>query len=185
MQTIGIDPGKKGAVVIMDGTDIKCEVMPLIDKEFDLQELGRLLSSFTNSTSSHGNPHVFIEDVHAIFGSAAGATFTFGFVCGAIQGIVSVLGFPYTLVQPKAWQKVIYQGIPEIRKPSIRISKGKRAGKMMKGKRDTKAMSEVAAKRLFPTVDLRASERCKISHDGIVDALLIAEYGRRTKTGVR
>jgi hypothetical protein len=47
----------------------------------------------------------------------------------------------------------------------------------MQGKRDCKKMSELAAKRLFPNVDLRATERCKISHDGIVDALLIAYYG--------
>lgn len=110
---------------------------------------------------------------------------TFGFVAGAIQGIVVAAGYPHTLVQPKKWQKEIYQGIPEIRKPPVMIKKGKMAGQMKKGNLDTKAMSLLAAKRLFPTLDLRASERCKKAHDGIVDALLIAEYGARQYAGMR
>lgn len=174
---IGIDPGKTGAIVcITPGNPQTIEkwVVPTIGKELDLRGLVGILQKFVLLPV-----HVYIEDVHAIFGSAAGATFTFGFVCGAIQGIVAAAGFKYTLVQPKAWQKEIYQGIPEIRKPSIRITKGKRAGKLMQGKLDTKAMSLLAAKRLFPDVDLTATERSTKPHEGIVDALLIAEYGSR------
>jgi len=175
---IGIDPGKNGAIVWMDSDGIVLEKqpMPLVGKEFDLHQFSKLLDEIIWGKSIH----VFIEQVHAIYGSAAGATFTFGEIYGAIKGIVSAKAIPYTLVQPKKWQKVIYQGIPEIRKPSITITKGKRAGQKQKGKLDTKAMSLLAAKRLFPNVDLRASERCKKPHDGIVDALLITEYGRRT-----
>ncbi|KKK80116.1 hypothetical protein LCGC14_2826730, partial [marine sediment metagenome] len=125
--------------------------------------------------------HVFIEDVHAIFSSAAGATFQFGYVCGAIVMGVAAFDFKYTLVQPKVWQKVIYQGIPEIRKPSFVIKSGKFEGQTRKGALDTKKMSLLATKRLFPNEDLRKSDRCKIPHNGIVDALLIAEYGRRIR----
>lgn len=170
---IGIDPGKTGAIVAMrSGVVIFKTVIPTIGKELDINELCKILE-----VSKVEIPHIFIEDVHAIFGSAAKATWSFGFVCGAIQAAVVALQIPYTLVQPKVWQKIAYQGIPEIRKPDILIKNGKRAGQTMQGKRDCKKMSELAAKRLFPNVDLRASERCKISHDGIVDALLIAYYG--------
>jgi hypothetical protein len=175
MMIIGIDPGKNGAIVFLqeDGKVAVKHKMPTIGKVLDINALKGILSI------PYLDVHVFIEDVHAIYGSAAGATFEFGFVCGAIQGVVTALGLKHTLVQPKRWQKEIYQGIPEIRKPPITILKGKRTGQTIKGKLDTKKMSELAAKRLFPDVDLRASERCKIPHDGIVDALLIAEYGRR------
>ena len=35
------------------------------------------------------------------------------------------------------------------------------------------------AKRLFPNVNLKATARCKKDHDGMAEALLIAEYCRR------
>jgi hypothetical protein len=176
MIIIGIDPGKNGAIIELSDTGVRARyTMPLIGNEFDIQALHQILCWFKNN----GAHHIFIEDVHAIFGSAAKATFSFGFVCGAIQGVVVACGIPFTVVQPKIWQKEVYQGIPEIRKPPIIIKKGKRTGQTIQGKRDCKKMSELAAKRLFPTVDLRKNEACKISHDGIVDALLIAEYGRR------
>lgn len=173
---IGIDPGKSGAIVVIECSDsIFTHVMPLIgDKELDIGQLRDLLKRFMPG-------HVYLEDVHAIFGSAAGATFTFGKICGAIEATLLCCDIPFTKIQPKKWQAEVYQGIPEIRKPSIIIKAGKRAGQTIKGKLDCKAMSEIAAKRLFPGVDLRASSRCKNSHDGIVDALLIAEYGRRKR----
>lgn len=178
MNIIGIDPGKKGAIAFLHSDSRKhTHIMPLIANEFDIRQFTVLLGG--GYIADRSQYHFYIEKVHAIFGSAAGATFNFGHICGAIEGVVSTLGFAYTLVQPKTWQKVMYQGIPEIRKASIKITKGKRAGTLMKGKLNTKAMSLLAAKRLFPNVNLFASDKSKMPHDGIVDALLIAEYGRR------
>lgn len=178
---VGIDPGKTGAIVVLtEHKEPVKYVMPTIGKVLDLAGLIQIIQDIDYDGRDRGDPvHVFIEDVHAIYGSAAGATFDFGFTCGAIQSAVASLGLTYTLVQPKQWQKEIYQGIPEIRKPSIIIKKGVRKGQTKRGPRDTKKMSLLAAKRLFPKVDLRRSERCKKDHDGIVDAILIAEYGRR------
>ena len=48
-----------------------------------------------------------------------------------------------------------------------------------KTKVDTKAMALMAAKRLFPKVNLIMTERSTTPHDGLVDALLMAEYARR------
>ena len=44
---------------------------------------------------------------------------------------------------------------------------------------DTKATSINAAQRLFPSVDFRRNEQCRKIDDNKVDALLMAEYGRR------
>ena len=178
MIIIGIDPGLSGAYVLNDGETIFKQVMPKIGKEFDLDKLYRNLKTYTKSLFKDKPVHVFIEDVHAIFGCAAGATFTFGYVVGAIQAIVIGLDLPYTLVQPKVWQKEMWQGIPEQRKPSTKVMlRGKEVIK--KGAIDTKAKSLLAKKRLFPTLDLRPTPRCTNEHDGMVDATLIAEYGRR------
>jgi hypothetical protein len=66
------------------------------------------------------------------------------------------------------------------------ISEGKLDKKItIKGKEtirkevDTKNTSYNAARRLFPNIDFRKSERCKSFDDNKVDATLIAEYARR------
>lgn len=174
---VGIDPGAKGAIVSITPAPKPIIVkwpIPSVCGRVDFALIGETIERLASPVT-----HFYIEDVHAIFGTAAGSTFSFGFVCGAIRAFVIHTKCRYTLVQPKAWQKEVYQGIPEIRKSPIRIKRGKRAGKITRGPVDTKAMSLMAAKRLFPDVDLLASERCKKPHDGIVDALLIAEYGCR------
>ena len=39
------------------------------------------------------------------------------------------------------------------------------------------------AKKLFPDVNLFRTNRCTKEHDGMAEALLIAEYGRRKEIG--
>lgn len=178
MIIIGIDPGINGAIVINDGQQIHKHIMPKIGKEFDKHALCSLLKSYKNVMYRNQDIHVFVEDVHAIFGCAAGSTFTFGEVVGSIETALIAFDFAYTKVQPKIWQKEMWQGIPEQRKPATKvIIKGKEVIK--KGAIDTKAMSLLAKKRLFPSLDLRPTPRCTNEHDGMVDAVLICEYGRR------
>jgi hypothetical protein len=114
--------------------------------------------------------HCVLEDVHSIFGASSSSTFDFGWGLGVIEGVLVANKIPYTKVQPKKWQKEMFEGIPLQQKPSS-------TGKTMKT--DTKAMAEQAAKRLFPSIDLRATERSKKSSDGKVDALLMCEFCRR------
>jgi hypothetical protein len=169
---IGVDPGKDGACTIMDinGKIIEKKVMPKIGKEFDSQEFNNFILKYKDDIS-----HVYIENVHAIFGASAKSTFSFGKVCGLIEGIILSHKIPFTLIYPKKWQSIMFEGIPEQRKPS-KINKN---GKFVKGRIDTKVMSELACRRLFPNEDLRATERSKKVHDGITDSILLCEYGRR------
>jgi len=93
-----------------------------------------------------------------------GATSVFSTGCGYgfIRGLVYGLGFTPEIVHPKTWQKEFF-------------------------KRDTSKTTKEQAlepvKILFPDTDLYATERSKKPHDGIVDALLIAEWGRRKAKG--
>ena len=166
---IGIDPGKNGGIFIYDNlyapNSYQFYQIPLIGKEFDTKGLSNIFGNINRMRT-----HAVIEDVHSIFGASAGATFDFGFGCGLLEGILVSHGIPYTKVQPKKWQAEMFEGIPLQQKSS---STGKTVQK------DTKRMAEMAAKRLFPNIDLRATEKCKKSHDGKVDALLICEYCRR------
>lgn len=161
---IGIDVGKQGAVVALyeDGK-IETSAMPLMKGEYDLQAIRKKIMSYADFDT-----HIVIEDVHSIFGASAKSNFEFGVGVGMIRMAAAMAQIPFTLIQPKMWQKEIFVGIPVIKKP------GKR--EEGRGTLDTKAMALVAVQRLYPKLDLRKSERAENPHEGIVDALCIATY---------
>lgn len=159
--TIGIDPGKKGAIAyFVDGELKEVKDIPLIKTEIDVAALTQLLSDHI-SLICPGPTSIFmaLENVHALFGASAGSTFTFGHICGLLEGIICAYKYQYVKVQPKEWQKVAWAGVPNITR------QGKKTI-------DSKAMSRVALTRLFPT---KAMEIPK-SKDGQVDAILIGYW---------
>lgn len=169
---IGIDVGKSGAITsIIQGADwlkIKSFVTPTLpDGDIDIVSFFEILKNQEGTVSM-----VVIEKVHAIFGSGAGATFQFGRSAGIAEGVVNCSGFPFTMVPPKTWQKEMWAGVDKVMKSG-------------KNSIDTKATSLVAAKRLFPRAILTDTLKPKSqkAHDGIVDSILLAEYGRRIWLG--
>lgn len=171
---IGIDPGAKGGIVVMDGNKINKYAMPSIDKEIDKQGIKNIFKIYKPQILLR-KVHAVLEDVHSIFGVGAKSNFQFGRALGIVEGALEALEIPYTMVGPKTWQKELWQGIKLVEKNT---GKETAAGNA-KFKTDTKSTSLKAAKRLFPKESLLATERSKVPHDGIVDALLIAEYCRR------
>lgn len=155
---IAIDPGKFGYVSIInkDGKFIKAFPLLKNNKAVDVVDISQNLFDLS---IYEGNCHVILEDVHSIFGSSAGANFNFGWIVGVIEGTLSTLGLSYTKVAPKTWQKVMHQGIAK--------------------NENKKIMSLMACHKIFPTVDLRRTERCTKEDDNFADSLLMAEYGRR------
>ena len=162
---IGIDPGKTGFICVLSGNQIQFYPIPKIGKQVDLLELSNIIEKYKDA-----NCHCVMEDVHAIYGSAAGATFEFGRIVGSLETLLVAFKIPHTKVAPKKWQKEMWEGVSVQKKPSS-------SKKTMVT--DTKKMSEVAAKRLFPDIDLRKSTRANNVDDNKVDSLLMAEYCRR------
>ncbi len=167
---LAIDPGKNGGIsIIRDDGTLFTATIPSIKKEVDLNSLYKIL--LVNKDVKH----CVLEDVHSVFGASSKANFQFGWINGILEGMVISLGIPYTKINPKMWQKEMWQGI----RP-LEINTGK---KMKDGspkmKVDTKATSLLAAKRLFPQFNFTATERSKKDHDGLIDASLMAEYCRR------
>lgn len=80
--------------------------------------------------------------------------FKFGENFGFIQGLLTGRRISYELVTPQKWKK------------EFQITGDKNS-------------SIAVCKRLFPNVSLRRTDRCKKDHDGIAEALLMAEYARR------
>ncbi len=95
-----------------------------------------------------------LEHVGAMPGQGVVSTFRFGENFGWIQGVLDSAGVPYELVRPQRWKREF-------------------------GCTSDKNTSVEAARRLFPGVDLRRTPRCSKPHDGIAEALLMAEYARR------
>lgn len=155
---IGVDPGKEGFITVMRGEQITHYPIPKVGKEVDLHALSDLVIKISEDCDIR-NTIVVIEDVHALFRSAAGATFTFGFVCGLIRMAFVMCGLPIVAVTPKKWQKEMFEGV--------------------KANSDKKVMSVLAAKRLFPQQNLYRTDKCKTPDNNLTDSLLMAEYGRR------
>lgn len=138
---IGIDPGKDGAMAVLN--DGEAAVIP-----FDEQ-------AYTNALCEISGQSVkcCLERVGAMPGQGVTSMFKFGENFGFIRGLLQANGIPYELVTPQKWKKEF-------------------------GATD-KNKSVCVCQRLFPDVSLLRTERCKKPHDGMAEALLMAEYARR------
>lgn len=155
---IGIDPGQKGFVTVIDEDGKFIEAFSLLKKSNEV-DVNDIVTRLFNLSIYEDNCHIILEDVHSIFGSSAKSNFNFGWIVGVIEGTISSLGISYSKVAPKTWQKQMHQGIPK--------------------NDNKKVMSFMACHRIFPTVNLKRTEKCKNEDDNFADSLLMAEYGRR------
>ena len=106
------------------------------------------------AASLDGPVKAVVEHVSAMPKQGVASTFKFGTNFGWIMGVLSALGIPYELVRPQKWKREF-------------------------SCTSDKNTSIAVARRMFPTVSLLATPRCKKPHDGMAEALLMAEYCRR------
>ena len=166
---MGIDVGSKGFISMQK--DGAWEHFSIEDN--DLYQLSEIMRQIR---LKHANIACVIEDVHALFGSSAKSTFAFGFNKGYLIGLLAANQIPYTLVQPKDWQKELWINADMVVTYKEVTIKGK---KVSKKDVNTKQTSINCAKRLFPTLDFRKNEKCKKIDDNKVDSVLMAEFARR------
>jgi len=150
---IGIDPGLDGGLAAITSDGLKLTPMPVFDagKRRYIDE-----PRVVNWLIDHAirNARVFIESVHAMPHQGVVSMFTFGTGWGQVRGICAGLGISYQLVRPQEWQREMLSGQPE-------------------------GSEYLVASRLWPLTEWRASPRAIKPHSGLIDAALIAEYGRR------
>jgi hypothetical protein len=206
---VGIDPGLDGGIVLLSGDrqdapltyamptiEVRKKRSPVpkrkpgepdgayerrkytVSREYDLERIRGALTGFANDLVDE-IAHVFIERQQAmsrpvpercrrcntVMGmttpQGAVSIFSHGRGYGLLEGMVKGIGIPYTLVHTLSWQNALTKG---------------QGG-------DSKARAHLTAIRLFPGIDLRASERSRKPHEGVIDALLVAEFGRRQLHG--
>lgn len=159
IRIVGIDPGLSGAFCVMTiadddrRPDITFEPMPIIGRDLDFHELCRIFASIQDA-------HVFLEQVNA-FKMGASSAFKFGRQLGALEALLHAHRISFTQVTPQKWQGIMHSGI---NKKSMPLPKQR---------------SLAVVRRLFPELNLLKTSRSKFPDDGYVDALLMAEYGRR------
>ena len=110
--------------------------------------------AMTDTLSCYPQAKVMVEQVHAMPGNGSTSIFNFGKAFGFILGALAAYKIPYQLVPPTKWKREF--SVTADKKTSIEC-----------------------CRRLFPTVELRRNAHCRTDHDGMAEALLIAEYAKR------
>ncbi len=176
MLTIGIDPGLHGAIAFLrPGFEASVLVTPLLEgterDQYDVAALRRLLDRRSDAVPCLAiverlapMPLKFRQKGSAekIGGGGVIANYNRGAATHLVVGLLAGLGIPYTLVLPQVWQREMLETVPG---------------------ETTKAKSVWLARRLFPSCSLLATPRSRVPHDGLADALLLAEWGRRKLAG--
>lgn len=153
MIVVGIDPGKKGALVALDSkTDRAWAHLLKYDK------LG--VTDWRPIASGLGNHHdtlFIVERVIGRGGWSARANFSFGLTYG--QVMLSLRHHhsesPSRIIGPLTWQQTMHRGLPDV---------------------DTKSRSLLAFEQLFPYGPLPRGQTGKMN-ENLIDAWLIAAYG--------
>lgn len=99
-----------------------------------------------------------LEKVGARPGQGVVSMFSFGQSVGYIKGVLEAFRIPYQEITPQKWKSEF-------------------------GLNSDKAASAEVCRKLFPEIDLLATPKCKKPHDGMAEALLMAEYARRKLYG--
>jgi len=174
MRFVGIDVGHNGAIAFVDGDGgYRIYDMPVFSvrrgkrvfvkiNEAQLIEMIDALTHFVSNGEGEAplnNCIFYFEKQKPFPKQGVVSVFELGKQYGFIRGVLRTRGFRFEEVEPQKWQR------------EFSIVKSK----------NTKFASYEAASSLFPRARLK-TERGRIL-DGRCDAILIAEYGRRTYRG--
>ena len=152
---IGIDPGQKGGIAFIINNEVTGSSMPLVGKELDIQTIVNMIEYNRHREEYNTDNLAIVEKVHSMPKQGVASSFKFGKNYGTLLGILGTLAIPVQLVTPQAWKKLILAGT----------------------KKDKNAAIEYVSMK-YPDFKL-IRPGCRKPHDGICDAICIAEYGRR------
>jgi crossover junction endodeoxyribonuclease RuvC len=168
MFVLGVDPGLDGAVAwlsqVLDGSlALGAAVMPTkVGPNGRRQVDARALADFVTTLPGAGSGPdlVVFEQVHSKPTDGSASAFSFGKSTGKALAVFEMLVWPLEEVTPPAWKKAILAGTDHSKEAAIGWAQSR-----------------------FPGVSLLATPRCKKPHDGLAEALCLAEYARRRLVG--
>jgi crossover junction endodeoxyribonuclease RuvC len=149
---LGIDPGKKGAITLIDEHG-GLQFFPW-PKDDDLREIRDILIKWKREYIIKG---CLLEKVHAMPGQGVTSMFSFGTNFGCWIMALAFADIPYELITPQKWQKAVTYP---------------------KDGATPNARALTAVRRLFPK-ETFILPRCRVPHDGLVDAALMSVVAKR------
>lgn len=157
--TIGIDPGKTGAIAILDDN---ANIVDLIDMpDYTGAALGVAVAMHIEAHLPHPIVAAYVEKVASMPGQGVRSVWTFGTNFGALCGALGALHIPTELIPPRTWQQSQGVTIPAGLAGPTR-------------KKEQKRMSRQIATTRWPAhADLFA----RVKDDGRADACHIARHG--------
>ena len=174
---IGVDPGLKGAIVLIGDFSPVVVPMPVTrhgaKTEFNVKEIYEAVGALFIQSFNRDplelwieKPGVFpfIEQTCAACGvvgpprKSAASSRPQGYCHGLFEMACAAYDIEFHEIPAKAWQKIMLAG--------------------MHGE-NPKELSIARATQMYPEVSLKRTERCRVDDDGIADAPCIATYGQR------
>ncbi|ASK18406.1 Holliday junction endonuclease [Halomonas sp. N3-2A] len=146
---IGIDPGLSGAIAV---------IRPDGDSRASVMPVVgkeidvKALMAFIHLVEP---TMVVIEKLGVRPGQSAQSGVTSGTNYGVLLGVIQALGYPLRITRPQEWK-----------------------AKVLKGTKKDKDAAINHVRRAYPGVDLTPGKK-RVPHDGIADAVCIAEFGRQ------
>jgi crossover junction endodeoxyribonuclease RuvC len=128
--------------------------MPVAGGEVHAAGLADLLRALRCFDSHQDVGRVCLEKVGAMPKQGVASTFRFGTGWGMVRGVCAALGMPVMLVMPTQWKKQVLLGLPHDKDGAVQFCASR-----------------------WPQTDL-VLPGCRVPHDGLADALCLAEYGR-------
>jgi len=152
---LGCDPGLRGGLAALDtgGGVVGAWPMPVAGGEVHAAGLADLLRTLACQDGG-AQLRLCLEKVGAMPKQGVASTFTFGTGWGMVRGVCATLAVPVTLVTPPVWKRRVLLGLTHDKAGAVRFCASR-----------------------WPTAEL-VLPGCRIPHDGIADALCLAEYGR-------
>lgn len=155
MNTIGIDPGLKGSIAVLDDAGRLLELLDMpvrrvTRSKLDLDErtLYRVLLA-----AGAFSARVVVEEAFVMPKQGSSSGFKTGVGFGKILGTLAAMGAAYLIVRPQQWQQAVLGSVP---------------------RGESKERAAIFAGRMFPEADLGGRK----SNDR-ADALCLAVYGQR------
>jgi len=173
MRVMGIDPGIYGAVVVCCDDSWQFHELPRMEVskgryELDLSQFVALMKNLSyNPTLGSDQSTMFsmtvIEKPPIVPGNGVLAYKSLFMNYGQILGVLATLGVPSERPDPKQWKKVVLAGTKMDKEAAITYVKNR-----------------------YPDIKIPPHPKPKRKndlHDGVADAVCLAEYGRRLLVG--
>lgn len=106
---IGVDPGKTGAIAVLDRQGRLYDVhdMPVVGPIISAALLSEVVHNYIDPLSLPPFGTAVIEDVHSMPGQGVASSFSFGRALGVVEGVMAGEGLSLRYVSPAKWKKAV------------------------------------------------------------------------------